>query len=482
MADGTSNATAPAGAPPYADKKGIWSWMLFDWAAQPFHTLIITFVFAPYFASAAVSNESVAAFLSSIGLGFVFDATGAEKGAGGQALWGLITGTAGLMIAFTAPIFGSIADSTGPRKPWILGFGMLGVIACWFLWYAVPGMEDFSLVVFAIMLAIIGFEFVAVFNNAMLPDLLPRAQLGRLSGSAWGFGYLGGLATLVIVLGFLAGRPETGKTILGLDPLFGLDPNLREGDRISGPLTSIWFLVFVIPLFLFTPDAAKRGSINGAVSRGLKQLGATLRELPRQRSYFTFLISSMFYRDGLGALHAFGGIYAANVLNWSIVQIGIFGILANITGAIGAWFGGRMDELRGPRFVVSTSIVLLILSCVGVVSTTPNQVLFIELAGGGTQVPDLMFFVCGAMIGAAGGSLQGASRTLLIDQAPPSKITEGFGLYALSGKATIFIGPLAIFWATAATGSNRLGVTPVIALLLIGLVLLMWVKSKHKQA
>ena len=453
-----------------APKRGIWGWMLFDWAQQPFHTLIITFVFAPYFAAAV-----------------------APDAARGQELWGYATGIGGLLIALSSPVLGAIADASGPRKPWIFAFSILGVIGCWALWFAVPGMENLTFVLLAIALAVFGMEFAAVFNNAMMPTLVPRSELGRLSGSAWGLGYLGGLITLVLVLGFLSASPETGRTLLGFEPLFGLDPAMREGDRSAGPLTALWYVVFVLPMFLFTPDVKRKPSVSGAVKEGLLQLGKTLRRLPGERSYFSFLMSSMFYRDALNALYAFGGIYAAGVLGWSIIQIGIFGILANITGAAGAWLGGRADQRYGPKVVVSWSILILTFCCLLVISTTQTQVLFITVAeaAGGSGLPDITFYVAGALLGAAGGAIQAASRTLLVDQVDRDKVTEAFGLYALSGKATTFIGPLAIAFATAffaqeAFGlstqeAQRLGVTPIIVLFMIGLVLLPMVKSRQYE-
>lgn len=437
-----------------ASKKGIWGWMLFDWAAQPFHTLIITFVFAPYFASAVAPDPTR-----------------------GQELWGLAAGIGGLIIALSSPVLGAVADATGPRKPWIFGFAVIGAIGCWMLWYAAPGSTHLGWVMAAFILALIGLEFSAVFNNAMMPSLVPRSELGRLSGTAWGLGYVGGLITLILVLGFMAASPETGKTLLGLDPIFGLDPAQREGDRAAGPLTAIWFSLFIIPMFLYTPDSAAKFSTGGAVKRGLSELAGTLRKLPGNRSYFSFLMSSMFYRDALNALYTFGGIYAAGVLGWSIIQIGVFGILANITGALGAWFGGRMDERFGPKPVVTVTILILAFCCLLVISTTPDEVLFMSLGSGQSSLPDIVFYIAGAIIGAAGGAIQAASRTLLVDQVEPDRVTEAFGLYALSGKATAFIGPLTIAWATGFFDSQRLGVTPVIALFLIGLVLLPLVSS-----
>jgi UMF1 family MFS transporter len=376
----------------------------------------------------------------------------------------------------------------------VLVFSIFGVIGSWMLWYAVPGAANLAPTLFWIALAVFGMEFAAVFNNAMMPTLVPRAELGRLSGSAWGLGYVGGLISLVLVLGFMAGQPGTGRTMLGLDPILGLDVATREGDRASGPLTAIWYVVFLVPMFLWTPDVARRASTKGAVSRGLRELWATLKRLPTERSYFSFLISSMFYRDALNSLYSFGGIYAAGVLGWSIVQIGIFGILANITGAVGAWLGGLADQRYGPRLVVAVCAVILTACCLVIISTTQTQVLFVPVgaAGADSSVPDIVFYVAGALIGAAGGSIQAASRTLLVDQVPSDKVTEAFGLYALSGRATTFIGPLAIALATTFFASElfglstqdaqRVGVTPIIVLFLIGLALLPWVKSRQYEA
>jgi MFS-type transporter involved in bile tolerance (Atg22 family) len=176
------NVASETMAQPVAtSRRGIWGWMLFDWAQQPFHTLIITFVFAPYFAASV-----------------------APDAARGQELWGLATGIGGLLIALSSPVLGAIADASGPRKPWIFGFSIIGVIACAALWFATPGMANLGPVLIAVALAVFGMEFAAVFNNAMMPTLVPRAELGRLSGSAWGLGYVGGLLSLILVLGFMS--------------------------------------------------------------------------------------------------------------------------------------------------------------------------------------------------------------------------------------------------------------------------------------
>lgn len=454
---------------PAVSNKGIWGWMFFDWAAQPFFTLLLTFFFARYFATGVVGD-----------------------GATAQSLWGLMLTVSGITIALLSPILGSVADATGPRKPWIAGFMLLAVLGAAALWWAVPN-APYSTIVLTLVafgIAMIGVEFSTVFNNAMMPDLVPRERLGRLSGSAWALGYVGGVVALVIVLVFMASvTPGARTTIAGLTPIFGLADIPGGSDRATGLLTAVWMSVFVIPLFLFTPDTPKRVHVQGAVSKGLSELKQTIINLPKQRSLFAYLGSSMFYRDALNGLYGFGGIYAGGVLEWSATKLGIFGILTALAGAIGAWLGGRLDDRFGPKSVVTVSILMLILASVIIVTTDKNMVLLTQVVvdqNAAFSVPDIAFYICGVIIGAFGGALQAASRTLLTDQADPKKMGEAFGLYALSGKATSFMAPALIgaitAWALtsgfASSDAQRIGITPVVILFVIGLVLLPFVKQR----
>ena len=473
----------------------VWSWMLFDWATQPFSTLILTFVFGPYLTSRALTNESAHEFLATIGLGFMVDPAAATNDAGGQTVWALTAAVVGIVTALLSPVFGAMADATGPRKPWIAAFSVLAVLGSLGLWVLEPnaatGTIALALMFYAI--AFFGFEFATVFNNAMMPDLVPRSELGRLSGNAWALGYVGGLVSLVIVLGLMSADPNSGRTLIGTEPILGLDPGMAEGDRAAGPLTALWYAVFVLPLFLFVPDTARRVATRGAITKVLRELRHTIRTLPQQRSLFAYLGSSMLYRDALNGLYTFGGVYAAGVLGWSIILIGVFGILAALIGAVGAYVGGFIDKWLGPKTVVAGSIVALMLVTITVIATTPETVLFLPVGGGivpdvtvdlpllGTlRTPDLVFFGCGCVIGAAGGALQAASRTLLVDQADPARMTEAFGLYALSGKATSFLAPALVAVFTAAFASQRAGVVPLVALFAAGLVLLPLVRGRGR--
>jgi UMF1 family MFS transporter len=445
----------------YPPRSAVISWILFDWAAQPYFTLITTFVFAPYFATHVASDA-----------------------ASGQSLWGFATAAAGLVIALMSPVLGAIADVSGRRKPWIAAFGAMLVIGSSLMWFGRP--HDPGVIVpllLAYVLATIGVEFATVFNNAMMPTLVPADQIGRLSGNGWATGYVGGILSLVLVLGFLAASPETGRTLFGFVPLFGLDPLSHQGDRISGPLTGIWFVVFVLPMFLLTPDYPAKRPVREALMQGLGELRDTLRELPGRKSMAAFLLANMIYTDGLVSLFAFGGIYAAGTFGWNTIQIGSFGIILAIAGTLGAWLGGKLDDRLGPKAVIAGSMSLLLLAIIVILSVDRDRILFVAVAppspGGPlfASAAERAYLVLGCLIGAAGGPLQAASRSLLIRIAPRDRIAQYFGLFALTGKVTSFIGPLLIGIITALTQSQKAGMAVLVLFFVAGLALLARVRD-----
>ena len=447
--------------PIYPPRAAVISWIFFDWAAQPYFTLITTFIFAPYFATHVAADP-----------------------AQGQALWGFATAAAGLVIALLSPVLGAIADASGRRKPWIAAFGALLVIGSGLMWFGRPGDPSvIPLVLLAYGIASIGAEFATVFNNAMMPSLVPPDRIGRLSGTGWATGYVGGILSLILVLGFLAANPETGRTLFGLMPLFGLDPVTHQGDRITGPLTGIWFIIFVAPMFFLTPDYPAKLRPRDALRQGLRGLRQTLGELPQRKSMAAFLLANMIYTDGLVSLFAFGGIYAAGTFGWQTLQIGTFGILLAIAGTFGAWLGGRLDDSLGPKRVIAGSMLLLLFAIVAILLVDKDSILFIKVAAPSPDgamfsgAAERAYLLLGCLIGAAGGPLQAASRTLLIRMAPKDRIAQYFGLFALTGKVTSFIGPLLIGLVTAVTASQKAGMAVLVVFFVAGLVLLARVRE-----
>ncbi len=445
----------------YPPRSAVISWIFFDWAAQPYFTLITTFVFAPYFATHVAADP-----------------------ASGQSLWGFATAAAGLMIALLSPVLGAIADASGRRKPWIAAFGAMLVIGASLMWFGRPGEPGvIPPLLLAYAVATVGVEFATVFNNAMMPTLVPPDRIGSLSGTGWATGYVGGILSLILVLGFLAANPETGRTLFGFTPLFGLDPVTHQGDRITGPLTGIWFIIFVLPMFLLTPDYPARRPVSAALRLGLADLRRTLLELPKQKSLAAFLLANMIYTDGLVSLFAFGGIYAAGTFGWNTIQIGSFGIILAIAGTFGAWLGGKLDDRLGPKRVISASMMILLFAIVAILLVDKETIFFIKVAppvpGGAlfSSSAERAYLLLGCLIGAAGGPLQAASRTLLIRMAPKDRIAQYFGLFALTGKVTSFVGPLLIGAITAVTASQKAGMAVLVLFFVAGLALLARVRD-----
>jgi UMF1 family MFS transporter len=454
-AAGRSDAT-PAG------KLALFGWVLFDWATQPFYTLVVTFLFAPYFVN-----------------GFMDDP------ARGSSLWAYATGIAELIAAALAPVLGSIADAGTRRKPWIAAFSVLLFVGLCGLLFAIPGDIGFApLVLISFGLATIGAELATVFTNAMMPSLIGNHRLGTLSGIGWATGYVGGLVSLALIAGLIVADPHTGKTLLGVPPIVPLDPATREGDRLVGPFSAVWYLVFVLPLFLFAPDRPSKPLKTHAVRAGLSQLAQSVKDLVRHHFEIAkFLLARMLYADGLGAVFAFGGIYAGTVFGWGATELGLFGIILTITGTFGAALGGLLDDRKGSKAMIVGTLVLFIAASIGVLSVDQDHVLFVvpvepKIAGSApfSSLGEQVYLAFAMLIGIASGPIQSSSRTLLARMCPPDKVTEFFGFFSFSGKITAFAAPLAIGAVTHTTGSQRIGIAMSLVFLIAGLLLLLRVK------
>lgn len=458
---------AAAARPQSTTWRGLFGWVVFDWATQPFYTLVLTFLFAPYFAAT-----------------YIGDATR------GQEIWGYATGAAGLIVAFLSPVLGSIADASGRRKPWIAVTSIPLVAGLCGLWLAAPGAGNLATILFAVIVAMVAVEFATVFTNAMMPSLVPPWQLGRLSGIGWATGYVGGLISLVIATGLIIVDAATGKTMLGLDPIIPLDTRSYEGDRLIGPFSALWYAVFVLPLFLFTPD---RGHVRGekgsgaVVREGLLELKRTIANVRGYANIVRFLVARMFYADGLGAIFAFGGVYAAGQFGWAATELGLFGIVLTVTAGIGAAVGGVLDDKFGARTIIVCGLIILLIGCAGVLSVDRTHIFYwIEVPpvapGGGifAGVGERIYILFAAVIGIVAGPVQASSRSLLARISPPETATKFFGLFAFSGKVTSFVSPLAVGIVTGFSGSQRIGIAAITIFLVIGLVLLLSVREERR--
>jgi UMF1 family MFS transporter len=455
-------------APPKeASKLGQYSWALFDWANQPFFTVITTFIFSQYFANVMIGDPIK-----------------------GQAEWAFTQSTSGIIIAVLSPFLGAMADAGGRRKPYIFFFQCLVAIGCFTLWWAYPNRPDLvSLISWAVVVATIGAEMSIVFNNSQLPTIVRPERMGRLSGLGWGLGYCGGLLALFAVL--IVSRPSMFGLAANDQPLFGLDPETYTVERLVGPASVVWLALFVIPMFLFTPDGnqQRRLSLVAAAKHGGRALLHTVVKLRHYRNVLLYLLAFMLYNDGLAAIIAFGGIYAAAIFGWDTVTIGIFGIIVTIFAIPGAFLGGWVDDRIGSKRTVQLAVLGVIIATIGIVSLSKQGVLFFvsapELSATRSlfgSLQEQVFMGFALLLGFCMGPMQAASRTMIGRLAPEGMAGEFFGLFALSGRATAWMAPLAIGIVTTATQSNRLGVACVLFFLVLGFVLLLGVREERTEA
>jgi len=412
-------------------KTGLISWALYDWASSGFPAVIQTFVFAAYFTRQIAVDETT-----------------------GSAQWGYTAALAGLFIAISAPLLGAVADQGGRRKPWIMMFTLLCVLSTSLLWFAYPNNSTLIYSLTLVGLGTIGAEFAFIFYNAMLPDLVPSQKMGRWSGWGWGLGYAGGLACLIISLyGFI--MPD--------QPIIPIGTEHAAHVRATFVLVAVWYLLFSIPLFIFTPDLPDtQKPWRQAASDGWKQLKQSIINVSKYKSIVRFLFARMLFIDGLATVFAFGGVYAAGTFDMDEQQVMIFGIGLNITAGLGAALFAWIDDRIGSRNTIIIALVALI--------GTTSLVLFVSQA--------IYFWVFGLALGIFVGPVQAASRTMMGRLAPPELRTEMFGLMAFSGKATAFAGPLLVGALTAFSGSQRIGMTVIVLFFIAGLLLMLQVPKQ----
>lgn len=411
---------------------GLFSWALYDWANSAFFVMIQTFIFATYFSNSIAVNETT-----------------------GTAQWGFMVGLAGVVIAVLAPILGSIADVGGPRKPWVIFFGLIAVVSTSLLWFAKPS-PDF--IWYSLILAFFGTvatELSLIFYNAMLPDLSPPDKIGRWSGWGWSLGFLGGIVCLVVAY--------FGLFLHGAE-LFGLNEATEQHIRSTFLFTGIWFGVFMLPFVFRTADVpSHKKPYRQAIKDGLATLKESLSLLKNTPDVSRFLIARLFYNDALVTIFAMGGVYAAGTFGFKTADIFYFGIALNLTAGLGSYGFAWLDDKKGSKGTILISLVGLIIPVVAVI--------FVQT--------EVWFWVWGLILGVFVGPIQSASRTLMGRMAPIEKRNQMFGLFAVSGKVTSFAGPMLVGWITLLMDNQRWGMGVILLMLIIGMVLMFGVNDRR---
>ena len=394
--------------------KQIISWSFYDFANQPYTTLIITFIYSAFFVNYIAPNEIEGTFL-----------------------WANAISMTAIIVAFLSPLLGAFADETGYRKFFLVFFTLLCSLFTALLYF--PEKGDLSLAIAFVIISNIAFEMGCVFCNSYLKELSNDKNIGRVSGNAWGLGFLGGLSALFISF-----------------VLFDVN-NPQEVKQIC-VFVAIWFVLFSLPTFIFLKDSKRTKVTKKDISSSFTSIYTTFKEIRNYKKVVNFLIARLFYNDGLITIFALGGVYAVGSLNFTMNEVLILGIILNVFAALGSFVFGSYEDKIGTRNVINLSLVILIISTI------------LAFVAPWTNYPKEVFWIAGVLLGSMIGPNQSCSRSYMSQIIPANKKNEFFGFYALTGKATSFLGPL-LFGLITKFYSQQMALLSVVVFFIIGWLL-----------
>ena len=394
--------------------KQIISWSFYDFANQPYTTLIITFIYSAFFVNYIAPNEIEGTFL-----------------------WANAISMTAIIVAFLSPLLGAFADETGYRKFFLVFFTLLCSLFTALLYF--PEKGDLSLAIAFVIISNIAFEMGCVFCNSYLKELSNDKNIGRVSGNAWGLGFLGGLSALFISFA-----------------LFDVN-NPQEVKKIC-VFVAIWFVLFSLPTFIFLKDSKRTKVTKKDISSSFTSIYTTFKEIRNYKKVVNFLIARLFYNDGLITIFALGGVYAVGSLNFTMNEVLILGIILNVFAALGSFVFGSYEDKIGTRNVINLSLVILIISTI------------LAFVAPWTNYPKEVFWIAGVLLGSMIGPNQSCSRSYMSQIIPANKKNEFFGFYALTGKATSFLGPL-LFGLITKFYSQQMALLSVVVFFIIGWLL-----------
>ena len=393
----------------------IFTWTLFDFANTSFSIIVVTFVYAVYFKKTVANNEPI-----------------------GDLYWSIGTSLAMMITAVISPILGAIADYSAGKKRFLLFFTLQCVAATSLLYFVGSGEVFWGIFLFVI--ANIGFEAGLVFYDAFLPEITIPKNYGRVSGYGFAMGYLGSLATLALIF-----------------PLIQNDLI-----RLTYPVSALFFLIFSLPFFLFIKDSRRKiEKPESYFAIGIKRVWTTLTHLRQYKNLALFLLAYFFYIEGVNTVIFFSGNYAQTTLGFSTSELLVFFLTVQTTAIVGSVVLGIVADSIGQKKTIVISLFMWLITVV--------------LAY--LVVDKTMFYAVGLIAGAAMGSSQSTSRSLMTKLTPPEKKTEFFGFYSFFGKSSAIVGPLVFGMVSFISGSQRLAIISLAFFFIVGLLILTKVKD-----
>ena len=443
-----------------------WSWSVFAGGRDPYVILVTIYVFAPYFVSKVVGDA-----------------------VHGQILVAASAKYAGWLVLLTVPLLGAAVDRMGPRKPWLAATVALMVPLTAALWWVVPGGPigiTGAVVIFALMGVLLAYS--DTLHNALLLPAAGMARAGAASGLALALGNFFSVATLAFVVWAFALPGKVHWGFIPAHPLFGLDPLTHQPDRIVAPIAAVLMLAGSLPLFLYVPDVPATGTrLLAAIKRGARDLADLIVEARGNRNALVYLASVLLFTDGLTGILVFTGVYAAGAMGWGTLELLAYGMILSVFAGIGGLFAGWMDQRIGPKRALMVELCGVIISQLLSFGQTKHLFFYQPYDPAAhapvwsgplfRTLPDFGLLMCGFVGAVSVAGAYASRRTMLTRVVPPDRIGVFFGLFAIAGTATMWLGPMLVEIATRISGSQRAGLLPIPGLVLVGLVVLFFVRG-----
>jgi UMF1 family MFS transporter len=412
------------------------AWCLFDFANSSYTTIIITVAFSVYFREVVVNARDNS----------------------GDRLWGVSNFIAMASVALISPVIGAVADYSGRKKLFLILTTLVTVGASALLSLAGPG--DLALAMLLYIAGTIAFEMGYAFYNAFLPDVSTPATAGRISGWGWAVGYIGGLICT------LACQPLISRPLR--DGSGALAPEGIRGYQSAFIVVAVFYIVFAMPAFLWLRESPPLGRLKGTaayVRAGFSRVRETLGHLRRYRDAARFILASMFFNDGITTVISFAGIYAITTMGFSTAEMVTLFLVLNLVAFPGSLVAGYLGDAIGARRTLAGTLVLwMVTVLVGCLATT--KAVFWAMAAG-------------AALGV--GSTQAVGRAFMSQITPPSRESEFFGFYVLSGKLGSMFGPLTFGVISHYSGSQRLAIVSLLPFFLVGLLLMLSIDERRAR-
>ena len=418
-----------------------WAWYLYDFGNSAYAAVVLLAVYSAYFQGKVVGGPE------------------------GSRLWGLSVGFALLVVAIISPVLGVIADYSASKKRFLLIFTALSCAFTGALFFVGEGDIWAGMVFF--ILAEIGYRSAQVFYNGLLPEIAAPEEMGRVSGNGWAIGSAGGILCLFLILPMIV---------------------LVEGTfvvRLSLLITAVFFAASSIPIFAWLPERAKAQPLpmgESYLSVGFRRLWRTIRAARQYQELVKFLGAFLVYNDGVIMALDFAAIIGAVLFGLNQQQLIIFVIIVQVTNVAGAWAFGAVADSTDCKRSLSASILLLI-----------GAVIWLYF-----NRTVLGFFLIGAVAGFAMAGIQSVSRTMVGVISPPRQSAQFYGLFAVAGRTSSFVGPAVYGWVAAEAarryigqgmaplvaeqGGQRLAILTIAIFLAAGLVLLWTMNEARARA